>query len=361
MKKQVRVCMLGSDLAVRGGMSTVVSQLLRHQWSRQVQIEYIPTHESGPVSHRCRAFLHGYLRLRRLLQQGQVDLVHLHMSQRGSFQRKYLLFRLAKRYRVKVILHLHGSEFMEYYTDAPAKTKARIRQLLRGCDRVLVLGRNWARKVRGIEPRSRLQILLNAVELPQETAQWNEFRREICYLGVLVPRKGVGDLLQALQILQRRGLQPPVYLTVAGSGEDLPRLEAMCRELGISAQVCFPGWIDHEEKAATLRHCQCFVLPSYHEGLPVCVLEALSYGVPTVSTDVGSVDEAVRDCENGRLVPPGDPEVLAEAIRWVISDRDRWKYLSRRARDTARQEFDERAVFTQLEQLYFDLTSEDKL
>lgn len=358
MKKAIRVCMLGSDLSVRGGMSTVVSQLLRHQWSRDVQIEYIPTHETGTLLHRCLIFARGYLRLRRLLKQGRADLVHLHMSQRGSFCRKYILYKLARRYQVPIILHLHGSEFMQYYAAAPERTRARIQELLLRCDRVLTLGRNWARNVRSIEPRARLRVLHNAVEIPQTQAVWTETGSELCYLGVLTPRKGVGDLLYALKLLTRSEPRP-LHLTVAGTGEDQPRLEELCRELGLSDRVTFTGWIDDETKRQLLRNSQCFILPSYNEGLPVGILEALSYGVPTVSTNVGSTDEAVLDEKNGRLVQPGDPETLAEAIRYVTAGRETWERLSACARQTVRDGFDERYVFAQLEDIYTALLPEE--
>lgn len=356
MKEQIRVCMLGSDLSVRGGMSAVVSQLLKHQWSRDVQIEYIPTHETGSLLGRCLVFARGYLRLRRLLKDRRADLVHLHMSQRGSFCRKYILYRLAKHFRVPTVLHLHGSEFMQFYAAAPAGTKARVRELLRGCDRVLTLGRNWARNIRSIEPRARLQVLHNAVEIPRENTDWNDHSIELCYLGVLTPRKGVGDLLQALALLKNSG---SFHLTVAGTGEDQPRLEELCRELELQTEVTFTGWIDEATKCRLLCNAQCFVLPSYNEGLPVGILEALSYGVPVVCTNVGSSDEAVLDGQNGRLVQPGDPEALADAIRTVTAQREDWERLSRCARQTAQAGFDERYTFSQLEDIYVSLLPEE--
>lgn len=361
MEKQIYVCMLGSDLAVHGGMSAVVSQLLHHRWSQGLQIEYIPTHASGSALRRGLVFLRGYFHLRGLLKQGRADLVHLHMSQRGSFCRKYILHRLVKRYGGRDILHLHGSEFMAYYAGSSEKVKRRIRALLRECDRVLVLGKNWQHNVRDIEPRANICVLRNAVMIPQGAAKWDESQTELCYLGVLIPRKGVADLLHALKLLQQQGLERPVHLTVAGTGEAEQYLQQLSRELGLEEQVRFTGWVDGEEKRKLLLSSQCFVLPSYNEGLPVCVLEAISCAVPTVSTNVGSVDEAIRDGENGRLVQPGDPQALAEAIRWVTSDRERWEVLSSSAKQTARDSFDERFIFAQLEELYFDLTGEDVL
>ncbi len=359
MKKQIRVCMLGSDLSVRGGMSAIVSQLLKHQWGRDVQIEYIPTHEAGSVPHRCLVFARGYFRLRRLLKSRRVDLVHLHMSQRGSFCRKYILYRLAKHFHIPVVLHLHGSEFMQFFAAAPAGTQARIRELLLGCNRVLTLGRNWARSIRSIEPRARLRVLHNAVVIPEEQAAWNDQAARLCYLGVLTPRKGVGDLLQALALLLHRQDARSFHLTVAGTGEDQPRLEALCRELGLQNAVTFTGWVDQNAKSRLLQNVQCFVLPSYNEGLPMGILEALSYGVPVVCTNVGSADEAVLDGKNGRLVQPGDPEALADAIDSVTAQREHWQQLSQCARQTARDRFDARQVFLQLEDVYASLLPEE--
>ena len=87
----------------------------------------------------------------------------------------------------------------------------------------------------------------------------------------------------------------------------------------------------------------------------MAILEAISCGLPVVSTNVGSINEAVSDGGNGRFVPVHDPAALADAIADVIRDRQRWERLSRNARETAVSRFDENLLFSQMENLYLSL------
>ena len=356
MKENPHICMVGSAFTVRGGMTSVCKQLSSHTFGHGIQVTYIPTHEFGPKIHRCFVFLAGYLRVLGLLLSGRADLIHMHMSERGSFYRKYMIHRLVKWFGKPDVLHMHGSEFLEFYQKSRKGIQKRIRRMLLECDRVVVLGSYWDRIVHDIQPRARTLVINNAVAIPELTAQWDEAETHLCYMGVLIPRKGVADLLQAMGLLlSREDLPRPVRLTIAGSGEEENALMALCRELKLSSRVTFLGWTRGSEKQSLLLSSQCFILPSTHEGLPVAILEAISCGLPVVSTNVGSINEAVSDGGNGRFVPVHDPAALADAIADVIRDRQRWERLSRNARETAVSRFDENLLFSQMENLYLSL------
>ncbi len=360
MKKTLRVCMVGSSFKVRGGMTSVCKQLSSHNYQHGIEIEYIPTHEFGPIPHRIGVFLKGYWKMLRLLCAGKVDLVHLHMSERGSFVRKYLIFRLAKRFRKPCVLHMHGAEFRIFYEKSGNFIQKRVRRMLRDTDRVVVLGQHWNDIVHEIEPQANTLVVNNAVPIPALSAEWDNAETHLCYLGVLIPRKGVSDLLDAMRLLlDRPDLPRPIRLTVVGSGEEADLLARKCRELHLSNYVTFAGWTSGIEKQSQLLNSQCFILPSYNEGLPVAILEALSCGLPVVTTNVGSINEAVADGVNGYFVPVHEPQALADAIFRVISSKEHWQELSAGAKNTARQRFDEQLLFKTAENLYLSLAGEE--
>lgn len=358
----IHVTMLGTAPGGRGGVSSVVTQFLKHDWGGTVELKQIDTHVSGPGLWRAGVFLASYVRLlgRLLLHGERVDVVHMHMSGNGSFYRKYLLHRLVKRFGKKDVIHLHASRFQTFYHAADKKVQRKIRRLLRECDRVLVLGGYWQRTILEIEPEAKVEILKNAVKIPEDHATWQEDIHRLIYLGTLDERKGLPDLLQALQILneERPALAARLRLVIAGSGIEEAALRQLAAHLGIAGQVEFTGWIDGERKHALLKSGQCMVLPSYDEGLPVAILEALSYGLPVVSTDVGSVADAVVDGRNGYLVPTHAPERIASAIAAVFADRARWESLSEEAQKTVRMQFEEGLMFQRLERLYREVMEE---
>ena len=112
------------------------------------------------------------------------------------------------------------------------------------------------------------------------------------------------------------------------------------------------GWVDGEKKENLLKKSQLFVLPSYNEGLPIAILEAMSYGIPVISTDVGSISEVVKDNETGFLIKPGEAESLAKAIIKVINLEEVWKRQSMASKELINAKFNEDEYFKEFNCLY---------
>jgi glycosyltransferase involved in cell wall biosynthesis len=116
------------------------------------------------------------------------------------------------------------------------------------------------------------------------------------------------------------GRHPDARLSVAGSGPERARLEALAAELGIAGRVRFTGRLDAEEMAALYRAASVSLNPALADNMPNSVLEALASGVPVVSTDVGGVPFIVRDGETALLVRPGDATAMAAAIARLAAE-----------------------------------------
>lgn len=351
-KQMIHVYMMGSAPSLRGGMSSVVKQLLQHDWGEEMDIHYISTHTAGTALKRICLFIQSYVQLLVLLmfQKRKIDLLYLHMSYKGSFTRKYLIYKLANVFGKKVVIHLHGSEFHQYYESAPSARKQRICELFTGSERVIVLGEYWRRFIQNIAPGAAVEVIQNAVHIPKEVSDWNDQSINLLYLGVLIPRKGVRDLIDAMGILTDQDTENSrnLRLIIGGTGGEMEVLKEQCRKLHLKSNVDFVGWVDGEKKKELLQNSQCLILPSYNEGLPVAILEALSFGVPVVSTNVGSIQEAVIDGCNGHLVQKHAPEQIAAAVEDIIEDPARWQEYSRKARQTAVQKFDETEFFVRI-------------
>ena len=170
----------------------------------------------------------------------------------------------------------------------------------------------------GIEER-KVVIVANGVPLPPVIPRPNhsDGSCRIVYLGLLGPRKGTSDLLQALASPPLRPLQWDAV--IAGNGEvDAFRAEAAA--LGLADRVTFPGWVGPEEAQALLASAGVFVLPSYNEGLPVAVLEAMAAAIPVVTTRVGAIPDLGIDGEAGFLLDPGAIKDLADRLAVLIGD-----------------------------------------
>jgi glycosyltransferase involved in cell wall biosynthesis len=128
----------------------------------------------------------------------------------------------------------------------------------------------------------------------------------------LEPIYDVGSALKAFrQVLER---MPEAHISIAGSGDERPRLESLARELGISERVTFTGRLDNEHMVRLYRSADVMVNTSLVDNMPNSILEALACGIPVVSTNVGGVPYMVNHGEHALLVPPGDPQAMADAV-----------------------------------------------
>lgn len=138
----------------------------------------------------------------------------------------------------------------------------------------------------------------------------------LLFVGRLAAVKGVPVLLEAVAALKPRF--PALRLTLIGDGPDRPALEAQAQALGLGETVLFMGYRSQSEVAEALAETDIFTLPSFAEGVPVVLMEALASHVPVVTTQIAGVPELVQDGASGRLVPPGDTRALEQAIAGLL-------------------------------------------
>jgi len=153
---------------------------------------------------------------------------------------------------------------------------------------------------------------------------------QLFYAGRLATEKGLPVLFESLCMLQARGYD--LRLTLAGDGEDRKKLEQLARELGINQRLAFAGYLGQEQVREHLQQSDIFVLPSFAEGVPVSLMEAMACGVPVLSTYVGGIAELVETERTGLLVPAGDSNALSEAIVRYFDDFELRQRVSRLAR-----------------------------
>ncbi|MBI2340538.1 MAG: glycosyltransferase family 4 protein, partial [Deltaproteobacteria bacterium] len=168
----------------------------------------------------------------------------------------------------------------------------------------------------------------------------NVFR--ILTAGRLTAQKGIDTLLQSFCRL-KPSLKKPVQLWIVGDGPLRSSLEDLTADLGIRNDVFFLGWRDRETLKTFYSSADLFILPSLDEGMPNVVLEAMAMGLPIVATNVAGTRELVREGKNGYLVPPKNPEALADILSQLISRDDLLQEMSRQSRLLARQ-YDWKAV-----------------
>ncbi|MBT1169951.1 PssE/Cps14G family polysaccharide biosynthesis glycosyltransferase [Bifidobacterium sp. SO4] len=363
--KRLRVLMVGNDSSVKGGITSVINQLMDHNWAADgVSMKFIPTYIAANPIRKMLFFAKAMRGIRALLANDRTrpDVVHIHMSYKGSFVRKQQVHRLCRKYGVPDVLHMHGSEFAKWYDGCKPARQEQVRHMLREVSAVIVLGEQWHERIRAIEPDANIVVISNAVHIPSDVTHWpvtgEPFR--VLFMGVLIERKGVADLLDAVALLRDSGRLGDMRVVIAGTGAQEAELKAKARELGLlgvaadaaSPIVEFAGWIDGEKKRQLFEQCQALVLPSYNEGLPVAVLEAIAHGMPVAATNVGDMAAAVHDNENGYLIEPGAVPALADALAKIAAERSHYEAMSQASRALAEREFSDAEYFRTIGAVY---------
>lgn len=350
MKRKMRILMCSSDIAsVKGGMVSVIKSWLEYTGWKDAEIRYIPTHRDGSKSGKALFFARVVVHIIALLMTKRVDLVHLHMSERGSFYRKALLVRFSNLFRVPVILHHHGAEFEGFYEKLRGSQRDYVRKILEAADCNLVLSEAHRKLMSCKAPAARMEILHNAVKLEKER-KYNSAGTGILSLGCLGKRKGTFDLLEAVAGIDSL-LPEEIRLWLCGDGE-IDEVKRKAEELGVLHRVAYLGWISGKDRERCMSEALMHVLPSYNEVLPMSILETMAWGIPNISTRIASIPEAIEDGVTGFLIEPGDVKTLQEKILLFVENADLRERMSKMSYKKIREEFSLQECLGRLETIY---------
>lgn len=300
-----------------GGISAVVKY-----WSNRFEeFQYYPIYKVGGKLVKAWWFISSYIRMAfRMLFDRNVRIMHLHTAADKSFWRNSDLVRLGKMFGRKVILHIHASRFKDFFNEASPRQKEAVLKTLNSVDRLIVLSESWKEWFisTGIDEKS-ITILHNIAPEPETIppAQSDDGKTHFLFLGEIGKRKGVFDIIRAISA-HRNEAEGRMELKIGGNRNEEELISAI-RSNSLEDIVSFEGWVSGEKKVRLLNWADVYILPSFNEGLPISILEAMSYGCPIISTPVGGIPEVVTD--NGMLVTPGNADEIWKAMHRYICDR----------------------------------------
>lgn len=357
---RARVLLMGPSLQQNGGMAEV-QKLICEYLSQDLKVEHICTHDEGSIVHRLIVFGKAVgIFLKKLLTR-ETDLIHIHMSERGSVLRTLFLVLCTFIFRYPVLIHTHGAEFAPFFTKLPKWMQNLISYIFRRCSGFIVLSQSWNEFYRyQMKLRDdRIFTLPNSVELPAYVPKRDRTQvTKLVFCGRVGERKGAFDLIQALSLLPDP-LKDATELVLAGDG-DLEQAQRLISALGLSNTVQLQGWVDPVQRDQLLEDADIFILPSYNEGLPLAILEAMAWELPIISTPVGGIPEVVIHGQNGLLVEPGNVEELSQSIQSLIQDDKLRQSMGKHAREIAKF-FDANSYSLKLAKIYNRVLQDSKV
>jgi glycosyltransferase involved in cell wall biosynthesis len=352
LKKGCKVVMLGPSFKTQGGISSVL-RIYKDNFTMKDSITFIETYSGKNRFEDILYFGSSIVKTFLVCLRNKEVIAHIHTASYGSYFRKSILAKIFHLFRKKVIFHIHGAQFDLFIEKSSEAKKRDIINTLNRCDKVIVLSQTWKNYFTKYIDQNRIEVLYNPAVTTKSAMQSRDKVKNrndkvvIIFLGRLGQRKGAYDLVNAVEKIRNENFLLYMY----GDGE-VKEISDIVQKKKLEDKIILKGWLSHDRVDEVYKTSDILVLPSYAEGLPMSILEAISYGLPIVSTDVGGISEAVEEGKNGYLIVPGDVEALANRLKSLINEYELRISMSKRSLEIAKEKFSVNTLEKQLINIY---------
>jgi glycosyltransferase involved in cell wall biosynthesis len=340
------ILVIAPSRSTRGGITSVVRAYSSTAFWNQLNCKWIETYIDRNNFLKILFFLKGFVQYLILLPFAAI--IHIHLSEHISALRKTFFFIPALILNKKIIIHFHSFSPEITYL---GKFRKIYKFLFSRCDALIVLSSSCEKNI--VEAlhidKSKINILYNPCPLIEPRTDVKNNSKYILFIGTLTKRKGYHDLINAFQKISP--IYPEWKLILAGNGE-IKEANELAKKLNISQSVSCLDWITDIEKDEVFRNASIFCLPSYFEGLPMAIMDALAYGLPVVTTPVGGIPDIFSHMKNAIFIEPGNVNDISEALLMLIKSEKLADQLKSESRLLKENLFDLNKIIQKLNLIY---------
>lgn len=269
------------------------------------------------------------------------DVIHLTTAGRLGLIRDFAVVILGKIFKTPVVYHIRFGRLSDLFLFKNFEWRFFV-LVAKYASCLISIDRKTFETLLSVFPENKVVLIPNCFDprdfIAPSSSTVQDCRKSVVYLGWVIPTKGIGELVEAWRLVRRSGWK----LIVVGPG-DKDFISGL-RQIYDGDDIQFVGGKSHPESIEILRSSGIFVLPSYTEGFPNVIVEAMALGLPIVATAVGAIPEMIGE-GRGVLVPMRDAVALSIAIRELIDNSDARKRLGELAQEKAYREYSVDAVY----------------
>ena len=349
-----KILEVGPDISkAGGGMASVIREITRTPYLPDFNITAFSSFEDGTKYQRLINCLQAYRKFQTVVDG--YDLIHIHMTSGMSAYRKAWYIQAAKDAGKPVLVQLHCTDyFTKQWKERSELYRKRVGAALQRADRVCLLSAGYISEFSMITGVKNCSYLPNFIDPDKYTPADAVRPARFLFLGKAREDKGAGDIIRAAWKLKMRcHLEPDICF--AGTG-DTDEYKDLAKGFALNNVHFTDRWVSPEETKQLLAEYPMLLLPSYHEGMPMSVLEAMAAGDAVIGTDVGAIPEMITDT----VLHPGDINGLCEAMKRYCEDPEKTLREGKENRSRAENRFAEKIVMKRLGGLYARLLERKK-
>ena len=287
----------------------------------------------------------------RLIKKEKVDVVHMTTSGQLALIRDNLMLKAARKKHVPTVYHIHFGRIPEIAEENTREWKI-LKKNLALATRVIAIDMKTFHTIKKHAPKANVEYIPNPFDTKKlPTTVTEQTRKEVVFVGWVIKTKGIEELLAAWKELTPT--HPEWRLRIIGPYAD--DYFAKLKEQGIPEGVIFTGEQPHDSVMQLVSEGEIFTLPSYTEGFPNAVLEAMAIGKPIVATDVGAIPEMLDGC--GIVIPSRDASPLKDALERLMSNEALRAELGEKAKAKLLDTYTIEKVFALYQKLWEEVTA----
>jgi glycosyltransferase involved in cell wall biosynthesis len=360
--QSINILMIGADLTSNGGIASVI-KCYYHEWQKDkdaFDIILLKTnyYKDKKLIFEIFIFFKAFFMAWVILTTKKINIVHIHSSSGIGFFREAIFVVLSKIFSKKVIFHIHASRFNEFFTCRNKFLKIYIHQILKISDLILTLCYDWEGKLKNYYSKIKVQTLHNPVTIENKSyiiKPKKDTKLQVLFLGFLIRTKGLYDILEIAKKCYDNNIDD-VLFKIAGKGDLEHEMINYINENRLNEIVEYAGWVTGKRKIELLENSDILFLPSYNEGMPICILEAMSNYLPIISTRISGIPDLVINNFNGYLCDPGEIEKFFNILLKIKNNKQLIEKLGNNSYEHVKH-FGSDRVFNKLKQIYYDTIS----
>lgn len=350
-----KILMVGPVPPPTGGIASVMEDIIHSELASEFSFELFPRHDfqlriTRTIPRnigRIKQFVIFFLKL----WCGNYYLVQIHSSE-GAFRGTILFILLSRLARTDVLLHMHGADWERFYTQRSFFRRLYTRIGFGIAPRIVVLYSRWAENIRKLCPIANVLVIRNLIhdQDPPDPSKVQQMKEQlglteehfvVLTVGYVGWNKGNFVILNTIpQVVSQ---DQSIRFVLVGSEEmpgEMAQLMEQVRKENLGSWVTFTGEVERNKTALFYSFADAYLLPSFTEGMPISIIEALRSGLPVISTRVGGIPDMIEDHVSGLLLNPGAPNEIAEAVLLLRKDQRFRKKLAEGARRTFENKFE---------------------